>query len=225
MASNGIASFLYAPLNETDGTYGEVLKFSGAVSYKETLNKSSGAVYADNIKKWEDSSVTGGKLTLGVLDDDPIIFAPLLGRKTKKVKIGDTEEKEVYIGNSEDIPQPVGFGFVEFGRDETKSFYQVNFYPKITFAPYDKEGETRKDNNDYKTPNVEGTIYNLNNGDYKNDNRFDTLQEAVKVLYALFGKTEIPEEVLKNIGIQENIPPASEATVPDKADEQNDFME
>lgn len=219
MASNGIASFLYAPLNETDGTYGEVLKLSGAISYKETLNKSSGAVYADNKKLWEDSSVTGGKLTLGIVDDDPIIFAPLLGRKTKKVDIGNTEEKEVYVGNSEDIPQSVGFGFIEYGRNEKKPFYQVNFYPKITFAPYDKEGETKRENNDYKTPNVEGTIYNLNNGDYKNENRFDTLQEAIKVLYALFGKAETPEEVLKNINTQINTSSASGTMEADQTDE------
>ena len=198
MALNGIASFLHAPLDEAKKSYGKVLKLSAAISYKETLDKNASAVYADNVKQWEDNSVTGGKITLGVLDDDPTIFAPLLGRKTKKVSAGDGE-KEVYVGNSEDISQPVGFGFIEYGRNKKMPFYQVNFYPKVTFAPYDKEGETKKNNSDYKTPSIEGTIYNLDNGDYKYENRFDTLAEAVEVLYALFGKTEIPTDTLENL--------------------------
>lgn len=197
MASNGLATFLFAPLDEEKSSYGSVKKLAGAISYKEALSKNNASVYADNVKKFEDTSVNGGKITLGVDDDDPAIFAPLLGKKTRKVTVGEAS-KEIYVGNSEDIPIPVGFGLIEYGRNEKGAFYQPVFYPKVVFAPYDKEAETKKENNDYKTPTVEGTLYNIGNGDYKYDNRYDTLLEAVQVLYALFG-AEVPEDVLANI--------------------------
>lgn len=198
MATKGLSTFLYATLDEKAGTYGTVAKLAGAITFKETLNKSSDPVYADNVKKWEDTSVTGGKLALGVDDDDPKIFAPLLGRKTRKVIVGEAEE-EVYVGNSADIAEPVGFGLIEFGRNESGNYYQLNFYPKVTFAPYDKDGETKKENSNYKMPSVEGTIYNRVNGDYKYENRNTSLVDAVKVLYALFGVQEVPAEVMANI--------------------------
>ncbi len=201
MSKFGLSSFLYAPLEEAKGTYGSVAKLAGAISHKEALTMGSGAVFADNVKKYEDNSVTGGKLTLGVEDDDPTIFGPLLGRKKRKVSTGSEAEKEVYIGNSEDIPIPVGFGFIEYGRSEKRKFYEVNFYPKVVFYPYDRESETKKENTDFKTPSIEGTLYNIQNGDYKYENRFDTLLEAVQVLYGLFGVTEVPPETLANIGV------------------------
>lgn len=201
MAVNGLSTFLFSLLNEDVGSYADVTKLAGAISYKENLTRASAAVHADNVKKWEDNSVTGGKLTLGVDDDAPEIFAPLLGRGEREVTV-NTEIKKVYVGNSNDISAPVGFGFIEYGRNEKKGYYQVNFYPKVTFAPYDKEAETKKENTDYKTPSVEGTIYNIANGDYKYERRCDTLLEALEVLYALFGKDEVPPEILAQLQLE-----------------------
>lgn len=192
MAKGGLSSFLHAKLN-TDGTYGEVEKLAGAISYKETLTKNAYKQYADNQLAFEDTSVTGGSVALEVLDDNPVIFAPLLGQGTKKVKVG-TEEKEVFVGNSDDVSIPVGFGFIENVRDTEGLKYQVKFYPKITFAPYDKENSTKKESTEYKNPTVTGTIYNIDNGDYAYEQRFATMLEALKVLYALFGK-ELPVEL------------------------------
>lgn len=191
MAKSGLSTFLYAELKEAEGIYDAVKKLSGAISYKEALDKNDAEVYADNTKKIVDKSVTGGSITLEVIDDDPEVFNPLLGRKIKKVTVGE-EEKEVYAGNSNDVAIPIGFGFIENEKDENNQpKYKVNFYNKITFSPYDQENETKKKTNDYKTISVTGTIYNMENGDYKYEGRFTTMLDALKVLYGLFG-AELP---------------------------------
>ncbi|MBD5549475.1 MAG: hypothetical protein HDQ97_19205 [Lachnospiraceae bacterium] len=185
MAKKGLSTFLYAPLDESTLTYGKVKKLAAAISYKESLTKNSVTVYADNIKQFEDNSVTGGNVALEILDDDPKIFTPLLGRKKKK--IGD---HEVNVGNTEDMPIPVGFGLIENERvGTTVAYYRVKFYPKVTFAPYDTEAQTGKDTPDYKNPTVTGSIYCLENGDYIIEDRYSTMEEAIKVLYAMFGAT------------------------------------
>lgn len=201
MAKNGLSTFLHAELNADEKGYGEVKKLAGAISYKETLTKNDAEVYSDNKLKIKDTSVTGGTLELGVDDDDPVIFSPLLGRKTKKIMV-DGKEAEVNVGNTDDIPIYVGFGFVENERNEKGSYYTVNFYPKVSFEPYDKENQTKQKTSEYKTPTITGTIYNLDNGDYKYDKRYTTILEALKMLYALFGKT-IPDDLAEQY-INEN---------------------
>lgn len=198
MATNGLSTYLYAPMDEKTEKYGDVKKLAGAISYKESLTKNSSKVYADNALKISDSSVTGGKVDLGVDDDDPAIFSPLLGHAKKKIKVGD-EMLDVNVGNSNDVPIYVGFGFIENEKNEKSAYYTVNFYPKVTFEPYNKEGSTRQENNDYKTPTVTGTIYGLSNADYKYDRRCKNMLEALKVLYALFGK-EAPSELEEQYG-------------------------
>lgn len=193
MAKNGLSTFLHSPYNEEKNTYGEVKKLAGAISYKEALSKSSNKIYADNTVAISDSSVTGGTLTMEVLDDSPEIFGPLLGRGKKNIEV-DGKTEEVYVGNSNDMPIYIGFGFIENEKNKEGAYFTVNFYPKVTFEPYDKENTTKKENNEYKTPTVTGTIYNIENGDYKYEKRVATMLEAVKILYALFGK-EVPADV------------------------------
>lgn len=195
MAKNGLSTFLFAEFDEEKGTYGEVKRLAGAISYKESLTKSTTKVYADNRAVISDSSVTGGTIGLEVDDDDPKVFAPLLGRKTKQINVEGGKE-EVYVGNRDDIPVPEGFGFVENERNEKGAYYTVNFYPKVTFSPYDKENSTKKGENEYKTPNVTGELYNIENGDYKYEKRCDSMLKALQVLYALFGRT-LPEDIAK----------------------------
>ena len=190
---NGLSTFVYATYDEDKNTYGDVGKLAGAISYKEALTKSSNKIYADNTVAISDSAVTGGTLTMEVLDDAPEIFAPLLGKGKKKIQVGGKEEK-IYVSNSNDNPIPVGFGFVENEKDEKNAYFTVNFYPKVSFEPYDKENSTKEENNEYKKPTVTGTIYNIGNGDYKYEKRCASMLEALRVLYALFGK-ELPADM------------------------------
>lgn len=197
MAKKGLSCFLAAPLNETEKSYGEIIKMIGAASVKKALTKNNGEVPGDNIIMIEDKSVTGGTLDISVVDDDPAVFAPVIG-KTKKsmdVKIGEkTESVDYYVGNGNDVGNPFGFGYIEKEKDaNNKIKYRVNFFPKTTWADYDSSAETEGKTANYQKPTVQGTLHKLENQDYSCEARVDTLLLAVATLYKFFGKT-IPEE-------------------------------
>ena len=80
-------------------------------------------------------SVTGGDITLGIDDDDPAIFGPLLGQKKNSIALSGGESKtvDVYDATSNDEPIAVGFGYIS---KKNGGKYKVVFYPKVKFAPY-----------------------------------------------------------------------------------------
>jgi hypothetical protein len=206
MARFGLKSFLYAPLN-ADKTYGDVTKLAGAIDYKETINTNSHKQYEDDELQWEDSGFKDGNLKLTVGDDDEAIFAKLLGRKTKTITVGG-EEKTVYVGGSNDIAIPVGFGFVEMFRNKEGIKYGVKFYPSVTFKPYATEGKTAGENKEYSNQAVEGTIASVD-GEFQYYNRYATREEAIAVLYGLFGK-EVPTATTEPITPTTEETPAGE---------------
>jgi hypothetical protein len=183
MAKYGLSTFLHAPYS--NGTYGTVSKLAGAIGYKETINTNSYKDYEDNALKWSDESFKDGNINLTIGDDDKAVFSGLLGRSTKTLTGG----KVVYAGNLNDISVPVGFGLIENIRTEAGLKYGVKFYPNVTFKPYATEGKTKDGSGSYTTPSVDGAIAVDDNGDYIFEQRYDTLSEAITVLYACFGKS------------------------------------
>lgn len=206
MAKKGLSSFLAAPLNEEMSTYGDIIKMIGAVSVKRSLSKNSEEIAGDNTIMIEDKSVTGGSLEISIVDDDPTIFDPIIGKKKRKmtIKLGEEEKEVEYnVGNGNDTCGAYGFGYVE---KETipgnKIKYRVWFFPKTTWSNYDTSAETEGKTANYQKPSVNGTLFKLDNQDYEYDVRVDTLLEAVTVLYKFFGKN-IPEEEAAKFTITE----------------------
>lgn len=183
MAKYGLSTFLHAPYNGS--TYGDVSKLAGAIGYKETINTNDYKQYEDNALKWSDQSFKDGLINLTIGQDDKAIFAGLLGRGTKTLTGG----KVVYVGNLNDVSVPQGFGFIENSRTEAGLKYGVKFYPNVTFKPYGTEGKTKDGSGTYTTPSVDGAIATDANGDYIFEQTYDTLTEAITVLYACFGKS------------------------------------
>jgi hypothetical protein len=191
MANSGLSTFLYAPL-QSGGTYGTVSKLAGAIAYKETINLNNYKHYEDNALQWEDNSFKDGNINLTIGDDDTAIFSGLLGRQRRSITVGATT-KCIYVGSIEDISKPVGFGFIENIRTEAGFKYAVKFYPSVAFKPYSTEGKTKSENNTYTTQAVDGTISTVD-GDYIFNERYDTMNEAIGVLYACFG-AQVPANV------------------------------
>lgn len=206
MAKKGLSCFLAAPLNEEESTYGNIVKMIGAVSAKKTLAKNNEELAGDNTTMIEDKSVTGGSLDISILDDDPTIFDPIIGKKKRKmtIKLGNTtKEIEYYVGNGNDTCEAYGFGYVEKEKiPGNKIKYRVWFFPKTTWSNYDTNAETEGKTANYQKPSVKGTLFKLDNQDYEYDVRVDTLLEAVTVLYKFFGK-DIPAEEAAKLTITE----------------------
>lgn len=93
MAQVGLKAFLHGELK--DGKYKAPSKLAGAIEFKENLNSNDAKLYADDVLQDSDSSVTGGDITLGIDDDDPAIFGPLLGQKKNSIALSGGDSKTV----------------------------------------------------------------------------------------------------------------------------------
>lgn len=182
MANIGLRSFLYGKLDEATGTYEAPKKLAGAIEFKEDLTTNDSKLYADDVLEESDTSVTGGKITLGVDDDDDAIFAPLLGKSVEKSQIGE-EEVNVVTSRTNDEPAAIGFGYIS---RKNKGRYKAYFYPKIKFAPYSVEGKTKEEKLEYTTPSVEGTLFPLEDETYRKEATVENLELAVKALESFF---------------------------------------
>lgn len=188
MANVGLSTYLHAPLNEETGKYDVPAKLAGAIDFKEALDRNDAKLYADDSLQDSDSSVTGGKITLTVDDDDDVLFAPILGESVTKLQVGEKEFDKV-SSKTNDVPVPQGFGFI---TQKNGGKYKVSFYPKVTFIRADEEAKTKEDKVEYTKPTIEGTLYPVNEL-YKDKVLCNTLEEAKEVLYTLFG-AEYPTE-------------------------------
>lgn len=184
MASTGLSTFLHSELSEETGKYTKPEKMAGAIDFKEALDRNDAKLYADNQLQDSDTSVTGGKITLTVDDDEDVIFASILGETVEKVTIGEKEYDKV-VSKTNDEPKPQGFGFI---TKKNGGKYRVTFYPKVKFTRGDEEAKTAEDKTEYTKPTVEGTLYPVNDV-YKEKVTVDSVEEAKKVLYNLFGAT------------------------------------
>lgn len=178
MATLGLKTFLYAPMATETPTYSKApAKLAGAIEAKVDIEQNDAKLYADDELQDSDESFISGKITLGVDDDDPDIFGPILGKTV------DAESGEV-SSNSDDKPMFVGFGYITRNSGEKK--YRAKFYPKVKFKDFDTEAKTKQDKLEYVTPSVEGTVYALEDGNWKTENRFATKAEAVAYLEGCF---------------------------------------
>lgn len=185
MATTGLSTYLHAERNETTGKYAAPSKLAGAIDFKEQLDRNDAKLYADNELQDSDTSVTGGKITMTVDDDDDTIFAPVLGETVKTVTIGEKTYSKI-LSKTSDVPVEQGFGFI---TKKNKGKYRVTFYPRVKFTRGDEEAKTAEDKTEYTKPTVEGTLYPVN-GVYKEKVTVDTLEEAVTVLQSLFTPQE-----------------------------------
>lgn len=190
MANTGLSTFLHAERDDAASTYGVPEKLGGAIDIKEALDRNDAKLYADNELKDSDNSVTGGKITLTLDDDDDAVFAPVLGEEVEEINVGDKTYKKV-ISRTLDVPAGQGFGYI---TQKNGGRYKVTFYPKVKFVRGDEEAKTKEDKTEYTTPTVEGTIYPVE-GQYKVKVTTETVEEAKKVLYSLFGYDESGEKI------------------------------
>ena len=192
MANIGLRTFLYAPLGDDEKYTEEPDRLAGAISYDENIETNEAELYYDDELGEYDYSFVRGTLTLGIDNDDEVIFAPLLGNKVEEVTFDEAELKVVQDVAS-DQPVPVGFGFIERKRVGGADKFRVKFYKKVTFRPIKNSGQTKGRNMEFSTPTVEGVIQTLSDGSWRTRATLDDLETAVAFLESLFVQS-VPEE-------------------------------
>lgn len=193
---HGISTFLHAPLaSEIDRTYSSpAVKLSGAIEATPTVNYNTLPIYSDNRLKYKDVSFADGTIALTVDFANKEILSPLYGRTVEPVSFTPTGEGAVavtskkHISNSSDISTSQGFGYIisDFDVDNKKNIYTVRFFYKVEFAPTLETVKTKEGTKTFASSKLNGTIYELQNGDWMEEVDFDVLEVAIEYLQSLF---------------------------------------
>lgn len=170
MAKVGLKYPVYAKLG-ANGAYAGGKVIAKAIKASVTAESNDVKLYADDGVAESDKSFKGGKISLNVDDLTSEIYADLLGHTYD-------EEKKTVVNNGNDIAPFVGVGF--YGQVVRNNIpkYLAKFLKKAQFAEPADETETKGDTVNFQTPTIEGDIFKLDNGDWKEQAEFDTEQEA-----------------------------------------------
>lgn len=199
MASTGLRTFMFNTLNEDETGYaGTAQKLAIACKLKTSFTTADGGQYGDDELQFEDNAITGGTLSIEVDDDNPEVFAPLLGKTESEVTI-DTKKAKEYLTKTTDTPVPIGFGYIIPKRTKNGTKYHAKVFKKITFKPYGDDAETKGEKVSFKNAAIEGTIYPLND-----EILWEMEDESLEVVIAYIGK-KLNRTSFANLTKTENI--------------------
>lgn len=176
MARIGLTNLWYSHLTEgTDGTatYDGAKQFGKAVSCSVEITNNSATLYADDTLAESDTSFANGTITLGVADDDATIFADVLGHQITA--------EGVVTKTSTDVAPYVGVGRVVTKMVNGAYKYKAEFIYKCKFSEPSADENTKGENIEFSTPEIEGIISALGdeNGSWGTSKTFDTKSDAL----------------------------------------------
>ena len=188
MAKIGLTNFWYSKLTEADdGTpsYDGATRFGKAISASVSISNNSAMLYADDSLAESDTSFQSGTMTLGVDEDADTVFADVLGHE-----ISETGE---VTKNAEDTAPWVGVGRVITKMVNGVYKYKAVIIYKVKFSEPSDDEETKGESIEFSTPEIEGTIATLANGNWCLTKTFTTKSEAVAWIGSIFGPAEPAE--------------------------------
>ena len=183
MAKIGLKNFRYgiATIGQ-DGaiTYGGAKKPGKAITFNFEPTKSDAKLYADDSLAESDTSVTGGTCTIGIDRLDEITIADLLGHTNNEGEI---------VSSNNDIAPYVGLGRItRLIQDGTLKF-RVTFLAQVVFSEPSQEDNTRGENVEFNTYELEGDVVVPANGVWRKEKTFTTEADAIEYLEGLLGTT------------------------------------
>lgn len=192
MAAVGLRKLLYAILKtdtaDADTTYGDVKIFGKAIESSFNPSLAEAELYADDVLSESAAEFSKGDLTLGVSDDDDTVFAEVLGKKIKEVKIGEITVKEV-ISAGNDAPPWVGIAQIVPKMVNGVKKYKAEILLKVKFKPYQQTAKTKGSSLEFTTPSVTGVVTLTEGGNYKRHATCATEDEALAYIAHVFGST------------------------------------
>ena len=182
MAKIGLTNFWYSKLDEAeDGTpsYDGATSFGKAISASISITNNSAMLYADDGLAESDTSFQSGTITLGVDEDSDTVFADVLGHNV-------TESNEV-IKSAEDAAPWVGLARVITKMVNGSYKYKAEVIYKVKFAEPSADDQTKGESIEFSTPEIEGTIATLANGQWSIGKTFTSKSDAVEWIGSIFG--------------------------------------
>ena len=184
MALIGLNNLWYSHLTEAqDGTpnYAGALSFGKAVSASVSISNNDAKLFADDVLAESDTSFQSGTVTLGVDDDREATFADVLGHAIDS-------EGEV-TRNANDVAPWVGLARIVVKMVNNVRLYKVEVLYKVKFSEPSQDNETKGESLEFATPEIEGTIATLANGDWSTSRVFSTKADAISFIQGLFAST------------------------------------
>lgn len=181
MARIGLNNLWYSKLTEAqDGTpsYDGAKSFGKAVSANVSITNNSAMLYADDTLAESDTSFQSGTVTLGTDDDREATFADILGHSI-------TEEGEV-TRNANDTAPWVALARIVVKMVQNVRLYKVEVLYKVKFSEPSQDDQTKGESVEFKTPEIEGTIATLANGDWSTAKTFESKEAAIAFIQAIF---------------------------------------
>lgn len=179
MAKIGLTNFRYAVLTEaTDGTptYDGAKTPAHAISCSVDITNNDVKLYGDDVVVESDTSFQTGTATITIDDDDIEVIGTLLGHT---VTTGEL------VRASDDVAPYVGFGRIVTKMVGGEYKYKVEFLYKVKFSEPSQSDNTKGENLEFGTTELQGTVSCLANGKWSVAKSFDTKASAVTYLEGL----------------------------------------
>lgn len=195
MARIGLTNIWYGILTEGDNgsaTYGGAKSFGKAISCKVDISNNDAKLYADDTLAESDTSFNNGTVTLGVDEDADETFAEILGHTLTKPSgsSGSTTGGGEVVRTASDSAPYVGLGRVITKMVNGAYKYKAEFLAKVKFSEPSNEENTKGENVEFATPEIEGIISSLadEKGTWSKSQTFATKAEAVAYIKKLLGE-------------------------------------
>ncbi|MDO4553706.1 MAG: hypothetical protein Q4B70_01005 [Lachnospiraceae bacterium] len=188
MAKVGLKYPVAAKLNE-DGSYETGFVIAKAIKATVTANSNDVKLYADDGVSESDKSFRDGSLSLNVDDLTQKNYAELLGHTYKAAGTGEDAAPETVIASADDIAPYVGIGFYGAIKRNNVPSYQAKWLKKVQFSEPNDETDTKGETVNFQTPTIEGTVFQVENGAWKEQAEFSKEEDAKAWLNAKAGIT------------------------------------
>lgn len=189
MAKIGLKYPVAAPMKKDGKTYEEGFVIAKAIKVSVTANNNDVKLYADDGIAESDKSFKDGTLSLNVDDLTQSAYAKMLGHRFTEAS-EDGKTPALVTASVSDISPFLGIGFYgEVIRDSRPS-YLAKWLRKVKFAEPNDETDTKGETVAFQTPTIEGTVFQGDDGVWKEQAEFATEEEAVAWLNQKAGITD-----------------------------------
>lgn len=188
MAKAGFLYVVAGKLNEDENEYTEG-RYMGPTS-TFNINTTSNDVkdYGDNSVVETDTSVTGGTSSLEINEMTNESYAYILGHTYD-------EDNDAVVCKKEDVAPFVGMGAVGISKRNNVHKYTAKFYRKMQYKEPNDENATQQETVSFTHTTLEGNMFVPSDGQWKEQETFDTLKEAKEWLNKKVGITTVQEEM------------------------------
>lgn len=184
MAKIGLTNLIYSLLTEaSNGTpsYDGAKTLGKAVSANVSITNNSATLYADDALAESDTSFQTGTITCGVDEDADAVFAPLLGHQI-------TDQGMVTKSATDSAPW-VGVGRIVTKMVSGVYYYKAEVLYKVKFSEPSADDQTKGESIEFSTPEIEGTIATLANGNWCTSQTFTTKENALAFIQGIFANS------------------------------------